>query len=299
MHSLYMSTPPLYPILTTEDYVDLNFVDGSIIKISRSFYDKHDALKVKITNYDSAKFRKYICPLIYGESLKGLSYDETQEIDELIDILHVFHISDLTDEQYLNLGEASGIIKKCFRIKNFLLSKSKVKDDGSLKIKDKDLANRIATFATDFYKLLLALNKSNSVKYSTSFLSINYDYVINLIMLNQYTNMCKLNLAQWNIISIFCDYFISFIIDNKDKFYCLINLNLSFTIEQPSLVNMSAEQSILDQIKSLLSGQTSINPSLNNNMLTSQSNPMQPTISQSIIPALSKVLTTGADLFKF
>ncbi len=289
-----------YPELQSLDYVDLCFIDNAIIKIPKTFYDKYDSLKVKLINYSSDKFKKYVMPIIYGESMKGLSFDTREELDELIDILHAFHISDLTDEQFLNLGEASSLIKKAFRIKNYILSNSKVKEDGTIKLKDKNVRDRITNFATDWYVLILALQKS-SQKYSNSFLSLNYDYIINLIMSNQYKSLCVLNISQWGIISIFVDYFVSFIIESKDKITCLINLSLSFCIENPSISLLSNEQSILEQLKSLLNNQSSLNPSATSllSSLTPNVNTSQPTISSSIIPALSKVLTTANDLFKF
>lgn len=191
----------------------IEFSDMTKLYVKSSWVDKCPLLNNPVIFSDSVKFKKYIVPLLNGDTLRWSSdVDTMQEIGDLINEISKYQVQ-LTPQQVQEISDASGITKKLNKIINYI----KTKRDGCLSGKSYKKRFDIFVKLWDEYVTLLGLRYND-----VTFESYKAGCIMNTMMSN---NMYKLlidNIQHNNIVYTFCEYFEDFVVRRKETFSNLL-----------------------------------------------------------------------------
>lgn len=248
----------------------VQFSDLSQIYVKSQWLEKCPVLRQPVIFHDFQKFKKYIYPLLNGDSLRfSENVDTKNEIGELIQEISKYKIV-LSIEQLQDVCDNSGITKKI----NLILRYITAHETGCWG--KKKYFERYNAFAVEWdrYIELLSIQYRDEV-YKTYKSQVVYN---TLTSKDMYT-LLNMNIVKNNIIYTYAEWFEDFVIEKKDNFAKYIydtasniDINsLSSSIADISTVIMNLIQGIngetvrkgviLQKIADLLTLRRGLNPS--------------------------------------
>lgn len=207
-----LSQVELTPVNTPVQPYNVKLIEFSdLVKmyVKQDWVDKCPILNNPVIFSDSVKFKKYIVPLLNGDTLRWSSDVDTMlEIGDLINEISKYQVQ-LTAQQVQDISDASGITKKLNKIITYIKSKK----DGCLS--GKSYKKRFDQFVKlwNEYVSLLGL-RYNDITYE------NYkaDCVINTMLGNNIYKLLIDNIQHNNIVYTFAEYFEDFVVKKKETF---------------------------------------------------------------------------------
>lgn len=221
------SAPPsMYPAIPAPvSDISVTFSDSRSYRVIEEFAKQHPKLLVPIVHRSSKHFEKYILPVSFGENLTGCSFDTPRELDECIQELKYYGIK-LTDSQTWNIFQTSGLVDKFMKIRHWWLEHKKPKEQ---KLKSKYRKN-FELFSVEWERFLnissysgrYALDRANP---STVF-NLSSAVLINNLINDRIQILLYQNYLYDNVLEIYCDQFISYLIQGKEDCFALFHVQI-------------------------------------------------------------------------
>lgn len=187
----------------------LNFSDLNQIYVKKEWVEKYPALNQQVIFNDFNLFKKFIYPLLNGDSLRwSESVDTKQEIGQLINEICKYELV-LTPLQVQEISDNSGITKTINIIKTYI-SKHENKCFGKKLYKSR-FEKFIQTW--DKYIETLAIQYNDPV-----YKEYKAQVIYNTLTSDSMYSLLSTNITKNNIIYEFCDWFNSFMILQVDTF---------------------------------------------------------------------------------
>lgn len=187
----------------------INFSDMNQIYVKKEWVDKCEILKQPVIFNDFNLFKKFIYPLLNGDSLRWSdNVDTKQEIGQLINEIGKYQIV-LSPLQIQEISDNSGITKTINMIKNYI-NKHENKCFGK-----KTYRVRYDKFVETWNKYIETL----AIQYNDPiYKEYKAQVVYNTLTSDSMYSLLSTNISKNNIIYEFCDWFNSFIILQVDTF---------------------------------------------------------------------------------
>lgn len=187
----------------------ISFSDMNQIYVKREWIEKCPILAQPVIFHDFNMFKKYIKPLLNGDSLRwSEDVDTKQEIGQLINEISKYGIT-LNDEQILDISNNCGITKLINEIKTYIYkTENKCWGKKIYKARFDDFCK-----TWDKYVDTLAIQYHDPI-----YQQYKAQIIYNILTSDAMYNLLKANISKNNIIYEFCEWFRSFIILQVNTF---------------------------------------------------------------------------------
>lgn len=212
----------LYPTVPIPaDYQVIKFYDNHQEYAKLDWIKQYPALAQPIIFRRSQLYKKYIFPLLNGESIRwDDNVDCKQEAGQLLEEIHHYGI-ELTPKQTQELADASGLSLLITTVKQYILDHS----DGFFT--KRKFAKQITAFASQWDKYL----EIQATKYNNPILKeITTSFLYETFMSNDYYSLIILNTRYSNLIFEFVSWFKTCIIENNGEKFSKFQVELGLQL---------------------------------------------------------------------
>lgn len=222
--------PAIYPTVPPPEYTGpmVSFHMGEPIMIPLDIYNKYPKLAQDKIFYSREKFIKYILPILYGEPLRGLSFDSDGEAIEFITQIKFYDI-ELSPTQLTNVCTQYGLLDKFLKIADYV--RTHLGTDGLFKTKNE--RERFASLVAHWerYTRLMAQNdKPEWIRYDPMGL------IKTMLTDGGYLTLMRLDVTLDMIVSAFCDGFILMMLEKKSEKPPFFGANVCLNITVPKFL---------------------------------------------------------------